>query len=44
MNYEITYANVKHGRVRVLPDMTIKITIPYRKSKDKEFEKILIEK
>lgn len=44
MDYKITYSNAKHGWVKLLPDMTLKLTIPHRKSKDKSFESILLEK
>ncbi|MGE4444361.1 MAG: M48 family metallopeptidase [Candidatus Altimarinota bacterium] len=44
MDYKITYSNAKHGWVRLLPDMTLKLTIPYKKSQDKSFETILLEK
>lgn len=44
MNYKITYAKVKHWWVRLLDDMTLKITIPIKKAWDKVFENILIEK
>lgn len=44
MNYTITYSNTKHGWVKLLPDMTLKITIPTKKSKDKNFENILLKK
>lgn len=44
MDYQITYSKAKNGWVRLMPDMTLKITIPHRKSSDKAFEKLLIEK
>lgn len=44
MQYEIIYSKTKHAYVRLLPDMTLKLTIPLRKSKDKELENILLEK
>ena len=44
MEYEITYSKNKHAYVRLLPDLTLKLTIPLRKSKDKELENILLEK
>lgn len=44
MNYKITYSNTKHWWVKLLPDMTLKLTIPHRKSGDKSFENILLEK
>lgn len=44
MDYKITYSNVKHWYVRLLPDMTLKLTIPKKKSGDKNFENILLEK
>lgn len=44
MQYQITYSKAKNGWIKLLPNMTLKITIPLKKSKDKNFEKILIEK
>ncbi len=44
MDYKIKYARVKHGWIRLMPDMTLKLTIPLSKSHDKEFENILLEK
>ena len=44
MQYEIFYSKTKHAYVRLLPDMTLKLTIPIRKSKDKKLENILLEK
>lgn len=44
MQYKIIYSRNKHAYVRLLPDMTLKLTIPIRKSKDKELENILLEK
>lgn len=44
MNYEINYSNTKHGYVRLLPDMTLKLTIPLNRQKDKNFERALLEK
>jgi hypothetical protein len=44
MQYEIIYSKTKHAYVRLLPDMTLKLTIPIRKSRDKELENILLEK
>lgn len=44
MQYQITYSKAKNGWVKLLPDMTLKIIIPHRKSSDKSFEKLLIEK
>lgn len=44
MKYEIIYSKNKHAYVRVMPDMSLKLTIPSRKLKDKELENILLEK
>jgi hypothetical protein len=44
MEYHIIYSKTKHAYVRIMPDMSLKLTIPLRKSKDKEFENILLEK
>lgn len=44
MQYEIIYSKNKHAYVRLLPDMSLKLTIPIKKSKDKELENILLEK
>ncbi|MDD4152041.1 MAG: M48 family metallopeptidase [Candidatus Gracilibacteria bacterium] len=44
MQYIITYSKARHGYVRLMSDMTLKLTIPHKKAGDKNFEKILIEK
>jgi hypothetical protein len=44
MHYQIIYSKTKHAYVRVMPDMSLKLTIPQRKSKDKELENLLLEK
>lgn len=36
------YTNVKHGYVRLLPDGTIKLTIPLRKKNDENFKQQLL--
>lgn len=44
MLYTITYSKARHWYVRLLPDMSLKLTIPNKKSGDKNFENILLEK
>lgn len=44
MIYTIEYSNVKNWRARLMPDMSIKLTIPFKKSSDKNFENNLLEK
>lgn len=44
MQYIITYSKARHWYVRLMPDMTLKLTIPHKKAGDKNFEKILLEK
>ncbi len=44
MKYTITYSKVKHWWIKLLPDLSFKLTIPLKKSKDKSFEKLLLEK
>lgn len=44
MQYTITYSSARHWYVRLMPDMSLKLTIPRKKSGDKNFENILLEK
>jgi predicted metal-dependent hydrolase len=44
MQYSITYSSARHWYVRLMPDMSLKLTIPRKKSGDKNFENILLEK
>lgn len=44
MQYQIIYSKTKHAYVRIMSDFSLKLTIPTRKSKDKELENILLEK
>lgn len=44
MNYQIIYSKIKHWRVRLMPDMSLKLTIPVSKKWDKDFEKKLLKK
>jgi predicted metal-dependent hydrolase len=43
-NYTIIYSKIKHWYVRLMPDLSLKISIPLRKSKDKKFETLLLKK
>lgn len=44
MQYIIIYSKARHWYVRLMPDMSLKLTIPHKKSGDKNFENILLEK
>jgi len=44
MQYVITYSSARHWYVRLMSDMSLKLTIPHSKSGDKNFENILLEK
>lgn len=44
MQYIITYSSARHWYVRLMPDMSLKLTIPRKKLGDKNFENILLEK
>jgi hypothetical protein len=44
MEYQIVYSKTKHAYVKIMPDMSLKLTIPHRKSKDQELENLLLEK
>lgn len=44
MTHTITYSKIKHWYVRILPDWTLKLSIPLRLKNDKRFEKDLLEK
>lgn len=44
MKYEIIYSKTKNWRIKLMPDMSLKISIPLRKSKDKVFEELLLNK
>jgi len=44
MKYEIIYSKTKNWRIRLMPDMSLKISIPLRKLKDKALEEKMLEK
>ncbi|MFA5917828.1 MAG: YgjP-like metallopeptidase domain-containing protein [Candidatus Gracilibacteria bacterium] len=44
MSYQVNYAKIKHGYVRILSDGTLKLSIPLRLKDDKDFEAELLEK
>jgi predicted metal-dependent hydrolase len=44
MSHQVNYAKIKHWYVRILPDWTLKLSIPLRLKNDKRFEEELLEK